>query len=115
MESPSMLLYPDYPTPSYSLIMVSSITQSTGNFTINFLGLTFFRSIGYSKECLGFHMGALHGADLGDGDGIKLQQVIARQHYYFPIWGTCWESLAGEFRLYIYAPRDSSSHRRPSL
>ena len=110
-----MLLYPDYPTPSYSLIMVSSITQSTGNFTINFLGLTFHRSIGYSKECLGFHMGALHGADLGDGDGIKLQQVIARQHYYFPIWGTCWESLAGEFCLYIYAPRDSSSHRRPSL
>jgi len=30
----------------------------------------------------------------GDGDGIKEQQVIARQHY-FPIWGTCWESLAG--------------------
>ncbi|KAF8722482.1 hypothetical protein AX14_009754 [Amanita brunnescens Koide BX004] len=52
------------------------------------------KSIGYSKECLGLHMGALHGADLGDGDGTKLQQVIARQHY-FPIWGTCWQSLAG--------------------
>ncbi|KAG6919257.1 hypothetical protein DXG01_008053 [Tephrocybe rancida] len=52
------------------------------------------RSIGFSEECLGLHIGALHAADLGDGDGRKLEQYLARQ-YYFPIWGTCWESLAG--------------------
>ncbi|KAF8895584.1 hypothetical protein BD779DRAFT_1466964 [Infundibulicybe gibba] len=52
------------------------------------------KSIGFSEECLGLHYGHRHDADLGDGDGRKLEQFLARQ-YYFPIWGTCWESLAG--------------------
>ncbi|KAG6812309.1 hypothetical protein H0H92_003482 [Tricholoma furcatifolium] len=52
------------------------------------------KSIGFSDECLGLHIGDLHAADLGDGDGRKFEQYLARQHY-FPIWGTCWESLAG--------------------
>ena len=108
-----MSLYPDYPIPSYSQITVSSITQSTQIFMVNFQEFTFPRSIGYSKECLGLHMGALHGADLGDGDGTKLQQVIARQHY-FPIWGTCWQSLAGESH-YICMSIDLSFLRRPPL
>ena len=59
-----------------------------------------FRSLGYSEECMNIHLGNLHGADLGDGDGVKLQQLIARQDY-FPIWGTCWESLAGEYLLLL--------------
>ncbi len=54
------------------------------------------RSIGYSDECLGLHYGHIHEADLGDGDGRKSEQFLARQ-YYFPVWGTCWESLAGSF------------------
>ncbi|KAJ8495200.1 hypothetical protein ONZ45_g12964 [Pleurotus djamor] len=51
-------------------------------------------SIGFSEECLGLHYGNIHDADLGDGDGRKPEQFLARQHY-FPVFGTCWESLAG--------------------
>jgi hypothetical protein len=58
-----------------------------------FILLVYPRSIGFSEECLGLHYGDLHD-DLGDGDGRKIEQYLARQ-YYFPIWGTCWESLAG--------------------
>lgn len=40
------------------------------------------------------HMGHLHDANLGDGNGRTTELFLARQ-YYFPVWGTCWESLAG--------------------
>lgn len=43
---------------------------------------------------MGLHYGNIHRADLGDGDGQKNEQFLARQ-YYFPVWGTCWESVAG--------------------
>lgn len=52
------------------------------------------RSIGYSEECLGLHYGNIHEADLGDGNGRTGEMFLARQ-YYFPIFGTCWESFAG--------------------
>jgi len=52
------------------------------------------KSIGFSGECMGLHYGTVHEADLGDGDGRKPEQVLARQ-YYFPIWGTCWETAFG--------------------
>ncbi|PPR07680.1 hypothetical protein CVT24_003923 [Panaeolus cyanescens] len=52
------------------------------------------KSIGYAEECMGLHYGDRHDADLGDGDGRKVEMFLARQ-YYFPIWGTCWESIAG--------------------
>ncbi|KAF9527501.1 hypothetical protein CPB83DRAFT_876342 [Crepidotus variabilis] len=52
------------------------------------------KSLGYSEECLGLHIGHIHEANLGDGDGKKLEMYLARQSY-FPVWGTCWESLAG--------------------
>lgn len=52
------------------------------------------KSLGYSQECLGLHYGNRHSADLGDGDSQKIELILARQHY-FPVWGTCWESLAG--------------------
>jgi len=52
------------------------------------------KSLGFSEECLGLHVGNIHDADLGDGDGRKGEHFLARQHY-FPIWGTCWESLVG--------------------
>jgi len=55
---------------------------------------TYSKSIGYSEECLGIHLGGKHYADLGDGDEKKAQQFLVRQHY-FPIMGTCWESFAG--------------------
>ncbi|KAL0579871.1 hypothetical protein V5O48_002118 [Marasmius crinis-equi] len=56
--------------------------------------LEYSKSIGFSSECLGLHYGHIHEADLGDGGGRKGEQLLARQHY-FPVWGTCWESLAG--------------------
>lgn len=56
------------------------------------------RSIGFSEECLGLHYGNIHRADLGDGEGRKDEKFLARQ-YYFPVWGTCWESVAGELSL----------------
>jgi hypothetical protein len=52
------------------------------------------RSVGYSNECLGLHFGNIHKADLGDGNGRKPEMYLARQAY-FPVWGTCWESVAG--------------------
>jgi len=52
------------------------------------------KSIGFSEECLGLHYGNIHTADLGDGLSRKPEQFLARQ-YYFPIWGTCWESFYG--------------------
>ncbi|KAI9443321.1 hypothetical protein H4582DRAFT_1923892 [Lactarius indigo] len=52
------------------------------------------KSIGYSNECLGLHIGNIHKADLGDGNGRKPELYLARQAY-FPVWGTCWESIAG--------------------
>jgi len=52
------------------------------------------RSIGFSEECLGLHIGDIHTANLGDGEDRKPEQFLARQ-YYFPVWGTCWESFAG--------------------
>ncbi|GJJ15929.1 hypothetical protein Clacol_010208 [Clathrus columnatus] len=51
-------------------------------------------SLGYAEECLGLHAGRLHQADLGDGEGPKDQEYLARQAY-FPILGTCWQSLVG--------------------
>ena len=53
-----------------------------------------YRSIGYSNECLGLHIGNIHEADLGDGNGRMPEMYLARQAY-FPVWGTCWESFAG--------------------
>ncbi|KIY71982.1 hypothetical protein CYLTODRAFT_440918 [Cylindrobasidium torrendii FP15055 ss-10] len=52
------------------------------------------KSIGFSEECLGLHYGAIHKANLGDGEGMKDEHILSRQ-YYFPVWGTCWESFAG--------------------
>ncbi|KAJ7078556.1 hypothetical protein B0H15DRAFT_533513 [Mycena belliarum] len=55
----------------------------------------YVRSIGYARECMGMHMGHIHLANLGDGDGRKPEALLFRQHYRMPGWGTCWESLAG--------------------
>ncbi|KAG8742177.1 hypothetical protein FRC10_001933 [Ceratobasidium sp. 414] len=34
------------------------------------------RSIGFSEECLGIHIGDIHSADLGDGEGRKDEQFL---------------------------------------
>jgi hypothetical protein len=43
---------------------------------------------------MNMHRGYIHKADLGDGLGKRPEQYLARQHY-FPVLGSCWESLAG--------------------
>ncbi|KIK69788.1 hypothetical protein GYMLUDRAFT_212647 [Collybiopsis luxurians FD-317 M1] len=57
------------------------------------------RSLGFSSECLGVHVGHIHQANLGDGNERRDEQILARQYYFMgpagPIFGTCWESLAG--------------------
>ncbi|KAF8333440.1 uncharacterized protein EI90DRAFT_3052036 [Cantharellus anzutake] len=54
----------------------------------------YMRSLGYNEECMKQHRGGHQQANLGDGFGYHPQQLLFRQHY-FPILGTCWESLAG--------------------
>lgn len=59
------------------------------------------KSIGFSSECLGLHIGDLHKANLGDGNGNQTEQYLARQYSFpitkfpGPVMGTCWESFAG--------------------
>jgi len=52
------------------------------------------KSLGLSTECLNQHRAGVQQADLGDGLGYRNQQAVLRERY-FPIFGTCWESLAG--------------------
>lgn len=68
------------------------------------------RSIGFNRECLGLHYGHIHEADLGDGLGRKAEQFLGRQHY-FPIMGTCWESVRGgnHFRAWRQNGTDANS------
>ncbi|KII90890.1 hypothetical protein PLICRDRAFT_123687 [Plicaturopsis crispa FD-325 SS-3] len=73
-------------------VIISALSDP---FVLTDYGLHYYaKSIGFSEECLGLHYGHIHDADLGDGDGRKPEQFLARQ-YYFPVWGTCWESVAG--------------------
>ncbi|OSD02508.1 hypothetical protein PYCCODRAFT_1367557 [Trametes coccinea BRFM310] len=73
-------------------IIISSLSDP---FILSEDGLhTYVKSIGFSEECLGLHYGHIHEADLGDGLGRKPEQFLGRQHY-FPIMGTCWESVRG--------------------
>jgi len=85
----------DFTTPEYGEPLNVIISGLSDPYILTDYGLHHYaKSIGFSEECLGLHYGHLHHANLGDGDGRKLEQYLARQ-YYFPIWGTCWESLAG--------------------
>ncbi|KAI0079467.1 hypothetical protein K474DRAFT_1592051 [Panus rudis PR-1116 ss-1] len=71
------------------------ITSESDPFILTESGFHIYsKSIGFSTECLGFHYGHLHEANLGDGLGRKQEHYLARQAY-FPIAGTCWESVRG--------------------
>jgi len=85
----------DFTTKRYGEPLNVIISALSDPFILTEPGLHFYaKSIGFSEECLGLHYGNLHDADLGDGDKRKPEQYLARQ-FYFPVWGTCWESLAG--------------------
>ncbi|KAF9560886.1 hypothetical protein CPC08DRAFT_689520 [Agrocybe pediades] len=85
----------DFTTKKYGEPLNIIISGLSDPFVLTDFGFRYYtKSLGYSEECLGLHYGNLHDADLGDGDGRKTELFLARQ-YYFPVWGTCWESLAG--------------------
>ncbi|TFY65741.1 hypothetical protein EVG20_g5358 [Dentipellis fragilis] len=64
--------------------------------------LNFARSIGFSEECFGIHLGDPQSANLGDGNGAVNQTIELRQDFGDPSVGTCLESLIGgnHFRVY---------------
>ncbi|KAI5986257.1 hypothetical protein EDD15DRAFT_2286839 [Pisolithus albus] len=85
----------DFTTPRYGEPLNVIISNQSDPFILTDAGFRlYYKSIGFSEECLGLHYGHVHKADLGDGDGRKSEHILARQHY-FPRWGTCWESLIG--------------------
>jgi hypothetical protein len=53
------------------------------------------RTNGLSSECLNQHIGIVHTADLGDGQGQVPENYLAREWFFHPIYGTCWETLTG--------------------
>jgi len=67
------------------------------------------RSLGFANECLDQHRGGAQRADLGDGAGIQDQLFMFRQHY-FPIFGTCWESLAGGQHFRVWKQNGSEAN-----
>ncbi|KAA1474754.1 hypothetical protein DENSPDRAFT_883035 [Dentipellis sp. KUC8613] len=85
----------DFTTPKFGEPLNVIISGRSDPYILSDEGFHHYaKSIGYSEECLGLHYGAIHEADLGDGEGRRDEMFLARQ-YYFPIWGTCWESFAG--------------------
>jgi len=64
--------------------------------------LNYARSIGFSDECLGLHLGTPQSANLGDGNGFVNQTMELREDYFDPNFGTCLESLMGgnHFRVF---------------
>lgn len=68
----------------------------------------YFLSIDYTTECLGQHLGAHQGANLGDGGGTRNETAVIRYDYGNPYTGTCTETAngGGHFRYWI---QDGSS------
>lgn len=61
------------------------------------------RSIGFTNECLGFHIGNPQTANLGDGRGWVNESAVLRYDFNDAIVGTCLESLAGMLVDYFIA------------
>jgi len=63
------------------------------------------RSVGFSTECLGFHIGNPQTANLGDGRGWQNEIAVLRWDYDNAITGTCCESIKGgnHFRFWRQA------------
>ncbi|KAF5380697.1 hypothetical protein D9757_007033 [Collybiopsis confluens] len=53
----------------------------------------YIKSLGFSTECLGVHIGNIHQADLGDGNGRHDEQVLARQYYFMGPLAYLWYLL----------------------
>ena len=58
-----------------------------------------FRSIGFSTECFGFHLGNPQTANLGDGRGWQNETAVLRWDYDNAMDGSCLESFTGMLHL----------------
>jgi hypothetical protein len=74
-------------------VIVSGLSSPEVLTTAGFLN--FSRSIGFSSECLGVHLGSLQSANLGDGHGSVNQSFELRDDFGSSSFGTCLESLVG--------------------
>ncbi|KAI0754769.1 hypothetical protein C8Q80DRAFT_1140917 [Daedaleopsis nitida] len=101
----------DYTTEKLGEPLNIIISSESDDYILTEQGMqTYIKSIGFNRECLGLHYGHIHEADLGDGLGRKPEQFLGRQHY-FPIMGTCWESVRGghHFRAWRQNGTDANS------
>ncbi|KAF8573540.1 hypothetical protein K439DRAFT_1642923 [Ramaria rubella] len=57
--------------------------------------LNWAKSIGFSTECLGIHIGTPQTANLGDGNGAQNEIKVIRQDFGNAELGTCLESAVG--------------------
>jgi len=57
--------------------------------------LNWAKSVGFSTECLGIHIGGPQMANLGDGNGALNQTIELRQDFGDSVLGTCLESAIG--------------------
>jgi len=73
--------------------------------------VNFAKSIGFSEECLGLHLGAPQAANLGDGNGWVNQTIELRQDYGNSEIGTCLETLIGgnHFRVFVQNGTEAQS------
>ena len=70
-----------YPSSYWS---TATLTLSRHHSLIADTPLPHSRSIGYSSECLGLHVGWLHIANLGDGAGNRTEELLARINFDWP-------------------------------
>jgi len=63
----------------------------------------YYLSFGFSSECLGQHSGSDQLANLGDGNGYKIETAVIRWDYGNPALGSCEESIQGgnHFRYWV--------------
>lgn len=60
------------------------------------------RSVGFTTECFGFHIGNPQTANLGDGRGWVNETGVLRYDYDNAFAGSCLESLTGIHHFCIF-------------
>jgi len=74
-------------------VIVSAL--SSEELRTNWGFISWARSLGFSTECFGFHIGGPQTANLGDGRGYVNETAVLRYDYENAIAGSCLESLTG--------------------
>ncbi|PCH39860.1 hypothetical protein WOLCODRAFT_136532 [Wolfiporia cocos MD-104 SS10] len=99
----------DFTTPTLGEPLNVFISGLSDPYVLTEHGLhAYAKSIGYSGECLGMHYGHIHDADLGDGLARRPEEFLARQAY-FPVGGTCWESVRGGHHFRAWSQHGSGA------